>query len=65
MQNLLASTSIATVFLDKAFRIKRYTPAITRLMSLIPSDMGRPIGDILMRFTDESLLDDARRVLWI
>ena len=61
--NLLASTSIATLFLDKQFRIKRYTPAITRLMSLIPSDLGRPIGDILMRFTDAALLDDARRVL--
>jgi PAS domain S-box-containing protein len=61
--NLLASTSIATVFLDKAFRIKRYTPAITQLMSLIPSDRGRPLGDILMRFTDEALLDEARLVL--
>ena len=61
--NLLASTSIATVFLDKEFRIKRFTPAITGLMSLIPTDLGRPIGDILMRFTDEALLDDARRVL--
>ena len=28
--NLLASTSIATVFLDKALRIKRYTPAVTQ-----------------------------------
>ncbi|MCE5263812.1 MAG: PAS domain-containing protein [Deltaproteobacteria bacterium] len=61
--NFLTSTNIATVFLDKAFRIKRYTPAVTRLMSLIPSDTGRPIGDVLMRFTDESLMDDARRVL--
>ncbi|MBE0557987.1 MAG: PAS domain-containing protein, partial [Proteobacteria bacterium] len=61
--NLLASTSIATLFLDKQSRIKRFTPAVTRLMSLIPSDLGRPIGDILMRFTDEALLDDARRVL--
>ena len=61
--NLLASTSIATLFLDKGFRIKRFTPAITGLMSLIPTDLGRPIGDILMHFTDEALLDDARRVL--
>ena len=61
--NLLASASIATLFLDKGFRIKRFTPAITGLMSLIPTDLGRPIGDILMRFTDEMFLDDARRVL--
>jgi two-component system CheB/CheR fusion protein len=61
--NLLASTNIATLFLDKQFRIKRYTPATNRLMSLIPSDLGRPIGDILLRFADEALQDDARRVL--
>ena len=61
--NLLSSTNIATVFLDKELRVRRYTPAITRLLSLIPSDVGRPIADVLRRFSDEALLDDARRVL--
>ncbi len=61
--NLLSSTSIATVFLDKEFRVKRYTPAITGLMSLIPSDVGRPIVDVLLKFSDEALLSDARGVL--
>jgi PAS domain S-box-containing protein len=61
--NLLSSTNIATVFLDKDLRVRRYTPAITRLLSLIPSDLGRPVADVLRRFSDESLLDEARRVL--
>jgi two-component system, chemotaxis family, CheB/CheR fusion protein len=61
--NLLSSTSIATVFLDKELKVRRYTPASTRLFSLIPSDVGRPIADVLRRFTDGMLLDDARRVL--
>ena len=61
--NLLSSTSIATVFLDKELKVRRYTPASTRLLSLIPSDAGRPIADVLRRFTDEALLDDTRRVL--
>ncbi len=61
--NLLSSTNIATVFLDKELKVRRYTPASTRLFSLIPSDVGRPIADVLRRFTDEALLDDARRVL--
>ena len=61
--NLLSSTNIATVFLDKELKVKRYTPAITRLLSLISSDLGRPITDVLRRFSDEALLDDARRVL--
>ncbi len=61
--NLLSSTNIATVFLDKDLRVKRYTPAITRLLSLIPSDTGRHIGDVLRKFSDDMLLDDSRRVL--
>jgi two-component system, chemotaxis family, CheB/CheR fusion protein len=61
--NLLSSTAIATVFLDKELRVKRFTPASTRLLSLIPSDQGRPVADVLRRFTDETLLDEARRVL--
>ena len=61
--NLLSSTTIATVFLDKDLKVRRYTPAITRLFSLIPSDIGRPVADVLRRFSDEPLLDDARRVL--
>lgn len=61
--NLLASTTIATVFLDKELRVRRFTPASTRLFSLIPSDLGRPIADVLRRYTDEALIEDARRVL--
>ena len=61
--NLLSSTSIATVFLDKDLKVRRYTPASTRLFSLIPSDVGRPIGDVLRRFTDEALIEDSARVL--
>ena len=61
--NLLASTHIATVFLDKKLRIKRYTPASARLLSLVPTDVGRPVADILRRFRDEAFLDDTARVL--
>ena len=41
LQNLLASTNIATVFLDRSLCIKRYTPAAVALFRLIPSDVGR------------------------
>ena len=60
--NLLVSTDIATLFLDRRFHIRRYTPAATRLLSLLPSDIGRAITDITRRFEDVTLLDDARKV---
>jgi len=61
--NLLVSTDIATVFLDRRLHIRRYTPAATRLFRLIPSDVGRAMADITFGFDDSDLLDDARRVL--
>ncbi len=63
MANLFNCTEIATVFLDPSFRIKRFTPATTRLFNLIATDVGRPIGDIVKRFSDEDLLTDAQQLL--
>ncbi len=63
LDNLLTSTNIATLFLDTQLRIRRFTPAATRLFSLIPSDIGRPIGDIVPKFADPDLLRDAVAVL--
>jgi two-component system CheB/CheR fusion protein len=61
--NLLNCTELATVFLDRGFRIKLFTPAATKVFNLIASDIGRPIGDITLRFRDASLLSDAQAVL--
>ncbi len=63
LDNLLTSTNIATLFLDRQLCIRRFTPAATQLFRLIPADIGRPIGDIALRFTDPELLSDAASVL--
>ncbi len=63
LNNLMVSTEIATMFLDTDFRIKRFTPACTRLMHLISSDVGRPLSDIALRVDDPWLSEDGRHVL--
>ncbi len=64
LENLLASTNVPTIFLDTQLCIRRFTPpTATRLFKLIPSDVGRPLGDIVQRFTDRELLPDAATVL--
>ena len=63
ISNLLASTEIATMFLDYDLRIRRYTPSTTSLFNLIGSDVGRPISDITARIDYEDFQKDARRVL--
>jgi len=63
MANLMNSTDIATVFLDINMTIRRYTPSAKKLFSLITSDIGRPIGDLAIRFHDDGLKDDVSQVL--
>jgi len=63
LDNLLASTNVPTLFLDAQLHVRRFTPNASRLFSLIPSDVGRPIGDITTKYTDPDLLPDAAAVL--
>jgi two-component system CheB/CheR fusion protein len=63
LANLLTCTDIATIFLDAAFRIKLFTPAATSLFNVIDSDLGRPVSDITLRFSDPELLGDGQQVL--
>jgi two-component system CheB/CheR fusion protein len=63
LDNLLASTNLATVFLDPDSHIRRFTPAATGLFTLIPSDVGRPLSDVAQKFTDADLSADVRSVL--
>lgn len=64
MNNLLAGTDIGTIFLDYGFRIMRFTPAITSLVNLIPTDVGRPIWDIVSNIVGyDNLIGDIKEVL--
>ncbi len=63
LQNLFAATEIATLFLDRELRIRRYTPRATALFNLIPSDRGRPIANLQANINYPNLEADARRVL--
>jgi signal transduction histidine kinase len=63
LNNLLASTEIATIFLNRKFHLMRFTPAATHLVGVRNSDLGRPLGDFALNFTDEALLKDAQTVL--
>jgi two-component system, chemotaxis family, CheB/CheR fusion protein len=63
LNNLLSSTDIGTVCLDRSFRIRWFTPAVKDLVSLMPGDIGRPLKDFAARFVCDDLLKDAAAVL--
>jgi len=61
--NLIASTEIATLFMDNDLVIQRFTPPTVQLLNLRATDIGRPLGDITMRFDDDHLISDCRKVI--
>ncbi len=64
MNNLLAGTGIGTIFVDHNLRILRFTPAAMRIINLILSDVGRPIGHIVSNLKGyDSLVADVQEVL--
>ena len=63
LKNLLDSTDIATLFLDKDLNVRRFTRQAAKIIKLIRSDVGRPITDIVSDLNDASLADDVRKVL--
>ncbi len=63
LQNLLNSTHIATIFLDRELHIRNFTPAIESVFPLVASDIGRPITDLAAQFVELNLVDDIKEVL--
>ena len=63
LQNLMAATAIATVFLDRELRISLFTPSAVELFNLIAADVGRPISDLSTRLDYPELNVDALAVL--
>ena len=63
MKNLLDSTEIATLFLNEALNVRRFTPQTARIIKLIPADAGRPITDIVTQLNYPEMVQDAQEVL--
>ncbi len=63
MDNLLASTDIATIFLDNRLRVRRLTPQIGEVFNLLPQDVGRPIETFTHGMDHPELMNDLRQVL--
>ncbi len=63
MLNLMDATAIATVFLDREFRVTRFTPSAVAIFKLIATDVGRPLSDLTTPLEYPQLGADARRVL--
>ncbi|RKS17088.1 two-component system CheB/CheR fusion protein [Pseudomonas sp. WPR_5_2] len=62
LTNLIASTDIATVFVDRNMRIRWFTPRATDIFSMLPVDTGRSLLDITHRLDYPEMAEDAATV---
>ena len=61
--NLLGNVDIPVVMVGHDLRIRRFTPPAGKILSLIPTDIGRPIGDLRPTIPLQDLSRKIREVL--
>lgn len=63
LANMLASTRIAMIFLDRELRIRSFTSAACEIFRLVDTDVDRPISDVRCDLAYETLEEDAHSVI--
>jgi two-component system CheB/CheR fusion protein len=63
MKNLLDATEIAIIFLDNDMVVKRFTPQVSRIINLLPADVGRSLAHFASNLRYTHLLRDVQQVL--
>ncbi|HEY0139723.1 MAG TPA: CheR family methyltransferase [Thermoanaerobaculia bacterium] len=63
MRNLMSSTDIGTIFVDRSLSVKLFTPSVRKVFNLIPADVGRSLLDINSKLLIKDLAGDLERVL--
>ncbi len=63
MDNLLSSTEVGTIFLDKQLKIRKFTPKIADTFNLVSHDLGRPIATFAHTMDHPGLEADLGRCL--
>lgn len=63
MNNLLARTGVGIIFVNNQLLIQRFTPAATKVINLIPTDVGRPLEHTVSNLLEYNLIPDIQAVL--
>jgi two-component system CheB/CheR fusion protein len=63
MQNVIRSTEIPMLFLDNQLRVRKFTESMSKIVSLMGSDIGRPIVDLSINLKDQHLVEHVKEVL--
>ncbi|OUL20911.1 hypothetical protein BV372_32330 [Nostoc sp. T09] len=63
LQNVLSSINIPILILESDLRVRRFTPLAAKIFNLIPTDVGRPLGDINHKLNIPNLEQEILEVI--
>jgi two-component system CheB/CheR fusion protein len=63
LSNLFENTQVATIFLDRALKIRTFTPALAHVFNILPGDRGRPLTDLASATAFPDLAADIKAAL--
>jgi two-component system, chemotaxis family, CheB/CheR fusion protein len=63
LHNLFDNTQVATIFLDGVMKIRSFTPAVSQVFNILPSDRGRPLTDLSSPFPLPLLGEDIKAAM--
>ena len=62
IDNLLKSTKIGVIFLDRQLKIRKFTPAASKIIALRHTDVERPLAELSWKIDCPNFLDLLERV---
>ena len=62
MDNLLRGAQIATLFLDREGKIRKFTPTASELLGVLNHDVGRPLEHLSLEMNDDKIVADVKAV---
>ena len=63
INNLLQSTEIGVIFLDIKLKIRKFTSAATKAVSLVDSDVGRPLAHLAHNMDVSNLMELLKKAI--
>lgn len=63
MNNFFRNSEVGQILIDRKMIIRKFSPAVTRMVNLIDTDINRSIMDITTRFNNNDFIGDIRRVM--
>ncbi|NEM99093.1 chemotaxis protein CheB [Pontibacter burrus] len=62
LDNYIRSSNIGQLFLDHHLAIRKFTPAVGKLINIIESDLGRPIHHLSHNLKYSQFIDEIKKV---